>query len=189
MKRPTFFEGVGVALAASLTGGVLFSVLATVFAGGAVMRVLIAGLGLAYVLYLLRRSRERVGRIVVVAAWLSAAAVIGLLHPPLVLYLLLHIGLIWLIRSLYFYNSALSSLADLALTGLAVTAAVWALTVTGSLLLGLWCFFLVQALFVTIPDNLPRKPVAPPSVAGGDDHFEHAHQVAQAALRKRSSSH
>jgi len=189
MKRPTFFEGVGVALAASLTGAVLFGVLASVFAGGLVMRLLIAGMALAYVLYLLRRSRERVGRIVVVAGWLLAAAVIGFLHPPLVLYLVLHIGLIWLIRSLYFYNSALSSLADLGLTGLALTAAVWALTSTGSLLLGLWCFFLVQALFVTIPNNLPRETAEAPSVADGEDHFQHAYQVAQAALRKLSSIH
>jgi hypothetical protein len=137
----------------------------------------------------LRRSREHVGRLVVVAGWLLAAAVIGFLHPPLVLYLVLHIGLIWLIRSLYFHHSALSSLADLGLTGLALTAAVWALTVTGSLLLGLWCFFLVQALFVTIPGNLPRKSVAVPSAHDDGDHFQHAHQVAQGALRKLSSIH
>jgi predicted membrane channel-forming protein YqfA (hemolysin III family) len=189
MKRPTFFEGVGVALTASLTGGALFSVLSASFAGSLVIRLLIAAIGFAYILYLLRRSRERVGRIVVVAGWLLAAAGIGFLHLPLVLYLVLHIGLVWLVRSLYFYSSVLSSLADLGLTGLALAAAVWALSVTGSLLLGLWCFFLVQALFVGIPNNLPRKSATASSAADVEDHFQHAHQVAQAALRKLSSVH
>jgi len=34
------------------------------------------------------------------------------------MYLLVHLGLIWLIRSLYFYSSVLSALADLGLGGL-----------------------------------------------------------------------
>lgn len=187
MKRPTFFEGVGVALAASLSGAVLFSVLASLFAGGLVMRLLIAGIGFAYILYLLHHSHERVGRIVVIAGWMMVAAVIGLLQPPLLVYLLLHVGLIWLVRSLYFYNSALSSLTDLGLSALALAAAVWALTVTGSLLLGLWCFFLVQALFVTIPHSLARQSVEVPSAPDGEDRFQRAHQLAQVALRNLSS--
>jgi hypothetical protein len=187
MTRPTFFEGVGVGLAASLSGAALFSALTSWFAPGLAMRLLIAALGIAYILYLLRRSRERVGRVVVIAVWLVAAGIIGFLQPPLILYVALHIGLIWLIRSLYFYHSALASLADLGLTGLALAAAVWALTTTASLLLGLWCFFLVQALFVSIPGNLPRKPLAVPSAAVGEDRFQHAHRVAQAALRKLAS--
>jgi len=187
MKRPTFFEGVGVALAASVSGGLLFSLLAVLFAGGLVMRLLIAGIAFAYILYLLRRSREKAGRFVVIVAWLLAASGIGFLHPPLALYLLLHIGLLWLVRSLYFYNSVLASLADLGLTGLALSAAVWALTVTGSLLFGLWCFFLVQALFVAIPPSLPGKAVAASPAPDDDDHFQRAHQAAQFALRKLST--
>jgi hypothetical protein len=189
MKRPTFFEGVGVALAASVSGGILFTVLGSVFAGGWLLRLLVAAIAFAYVIYLLRRSRERIGRVVVIAGWLVAAAAGWWLQPPLVLYLLLHIGLIWLIRSLYFYGSLFSSLADLGLSGLGLAAAVWAANHTGSLLLGLWCFFLVQALFAAIPRDLRHKAGGEHAVRDSEDHFQHAHRVAQAALRKLSSVH
>lgn len=189
MRRPTFLEGVGVAVAASLGGGVLISALAAWFAGGLVIRLVIGVIAFVYVLYLLRRSRDRLGRVVVVAAWLFAAGVIGFLHPPLPVYLLLHAGLIWLVRSLYFYSSALSSLADLGLTGLGLAAAAWALSNTGSLLLGLWCFFLVQALFAAIPRNLARQRTREVATDGQGDRFRQAHQAADAALRKLSSIH
>jgi len=46
MKQPTFFEGAVVALIASVAGGVLYTALTTQFAGGAVLRLLIAGIAL-----------------------------------------------------------------------------------------------------------------------------------------------
>lgn len=187
MKRPTFFEGVGVALAASIAGGVLFTVLATLFASGFVLRGLIAGLALVYVLYLLRRSGERVGRLTALAAWLAAASGIWLLglSPPL--YVLAHLGLVWLVRSLYFYSSLISAFADLGLLLFGLAAAVWALLATGSLGVGLWCFFLVQALFVVIPARIKRRS-AQRTVADAD-RFQRAYRVAEAAVTKLSNSH
>ena len=187
MKMPTFFEGVGVALAASLTGSVFYAALTPVFTSGGVLRLLIAGLGLGYVIYLLRRTPERIGRITTLAAWSVAAVITWVMTPPLTLYVLIHIGLVWLIRSLYFYSSLLSALADLGLGGLAFASAVWALVHTGSLFLALWCFFLVQALFVAIPPSMKQQA----QVASSDpeDRFQHAHRAAEAALRKLSSIH
>ena len=187
MKRPSFFEGVGVALAASAVGGVLFTVLATLFAGGFVLRVLIAGMGLLYVLYLLRRSHERVGRITTIALWLVAAGSIWLLDFGLPLYLAAHLGIIWLVRSLYFYSSLFAAAADLGLVAFGIAAAFWAVLATGNWFLGFWCFFLVQALFVVIPTRFRRpgkRGVANPVV---EDRFQHAHRVAEAALTKLSA--
>ena len=61
MKQPTFLEGVSVAIATSLAGSVLYTALDVVFPGAPVLRLLIAGIGLAYVVYLLSRSPERAG--------------------------------------------------------------------------------------------------------------------------------
>jgi hypothetical protein len=189
MKQPTFLEGVSVAIAASLAGSVLYTALNVVFPGVPVLRLLIAGIGLAYVVYLLSRSPERVGRFTAVAAWLLVASVLWFTHPPLLLYVCVHLGALWLIRSLYFYSSALSALADLGLNGLSLSAAIWAVTRTGSVFLGLWCFFLVQALFVCIPKSVNRKPGTAPAGHKLEDRFQHAHRVAEAAVRKLSSSH
>ncbi len=184
MNRPTFLEGVVVAFAASAAGSVLFTVLGAVLPGGLLLRLLIAGLGLSYVLYLLKRSRDRIGRITTLAAWVLLAAAIWFLQPPLPLYLLLHAGALWLIRSLYFYQSLLSALADLGLHALSVIAAVWAVRQTGSVLLSIWCFFLVQALFVAIPSTMGRDKRG---AGESEDRFQQAYRVAESALRNLTS--
>lgn len=189
MKRPTFLEGVGIALAASLAGSILFSALSPVMPDLALLKLLIAGLGLAYSLYLFRRSRERLGRLVTITIWLICATLIWLLNPPLTLYLALHIGLIWLIRSLYFYSSPMAALADLGLSGLGLAAAIWAALNTGSLLLSIWCFFLLQALFSTIPANLKKTIPDDRSPGQPTDRFQQAEQAAEAALRRLTSTH
>ena len=78
MRTPGFLEGVAVALAASVATSILFGALAPLFGGDSVLRGLIALLGLAYSLYLLRRSRARVGRVSVIAGWCLAALAVVL---------------------------------------------------------------------------------------------------------------
>lgn len=187
MNRPTFLEGALVALIASLGASILFAALGGVAASGGVLRLLIPGIGLAYVLYLLGRSAERVGRITTLAAWVLVAGAAWGLGLPLVLYLLVHVGLIWLVRSLYFHASLLAAGVDLGLSGLGLAAAVWAALYTGSVLPSVWCFFLVQALFVAIPPRLPGRASRPDSDADTEDRFGCAERAADAALRKLSS--
>ena len=189
MKQPTFPEGVAVAVTASLAGGVLYTALNVVFPGVPVLRLLIAGIGLAYVVYLLGRSPERVGRVTTAAAWLLLAGMLWFTHPPLLFYICAHLGAIWLVRSLYFYSSALSALADMGLNVLALAASIWAVTRTGSVFLGIWCFFLVQALFVAIPKSIQRKSGAAAAGHAPADRFQHAYRAAETAVRKLSSSH
>lgn len=184
MKQPDFLEGISVALAASIAGSLLYSAIDVVFPDIPVLRLLIAGISLGYVVYLLNRSPARVGRVTAAAVWLLVAAVLWFTHPPLQLYVCTHLGILWLIRSLYFYSSALSALADLGLNGLGMAAAIGAITRTGSLFLGIWCFFLVQALFVLIPRNINRKSGTAQDGQQHEDRFQHAYRVAQAALRK-----
>jgi hypothetical protein len=157
--------------------------------GVPVLRLLIAGIGLAYVAYLLSRSPGRIGRITATAAWLLVAGVLWFTQPPLLLYACLHLGAIWLIRSLCFYSSGLSALADLGLNGLALSAAIWAITRTGSVLLGIWCFFLVQALFVFIPKSVRRIPAIAGDGHMREDRFQRAYRVAESAVRNLSSGH
>ncbi len=189
MKRPTFVQGAALAFVLSLAGAALMSALGTVLSPAAALRIITAGAGLAYVLYLLGCSGTRVGRMVVLAAWAGAALAIWFLAPATGIYVLAHIALIWLVRSLYFYSSVLLALADLGLGGLGLGAAIWAAAVTHSVFATLWCFFLVQALFVAIPRSLDRNHAAREPVAGDEVRFEHAHRVAESALRNLSVTH
>ncbi len=189
MKRPGFFEGVGVALAASIVGAVLFTVLLSLFAGGFLLRGLIALMGLSYIIYLLKRSGERVGRITTLSLWLAAALGIWLLGLSLPLYLLAHLGLIWLVRSLYFHSGPIAAFADLGLLLFGLAAALWAWLHTGSLGISLWCFFLVQALFVFIPVSLRLGQSQERASATEKDPFQQAYRTAEAAVARLSGRH
>ena len=189
MKRPSFLEGVAVALAAGVAGSLVYTALTLVAPDLGSLRLVVGAIGLGYVLYLLSRSRQRVGRVTTVAAWLAAAALAWLAQPPLLVYLLAHLGMVWVIRSLYFHASLLSAVADLGLSVLSLAAAAWALVHSGSLFLAIWCLFLVQALFCLIPPGLGPRPRGKPPGRDAGDRFEYAHQAAETALRRLYSIH
>lgn len=185
MKQPTFLEGALLALIASISGSVLFSGLNLILPADTLLRLLISLLSLAYLSYLMTRSRERLGRITTFSSWLLATVTGLLLAPSLLLFLLLHCGLIWIVRSLYIHNGVLAAVADLAMTALSLAAAVWATLQSGSLFLTIWCFFLTQSLFVAIPKSWSGKQLRSESVEEG---FNQAWQSAQKALSKMVSN-
>jgi hypothetical protein len=187
MSRPGFLEGAGVALAAAAGGTLVHGVLVPLVSAPAALRTVTALVGLAYVLYLLSRTRERVGRVTTLVAWGLAAGLAWIIEPPLAPYALAHLGAVWLIRSLYFHARPLAALADLGLTVLALAAAFWAGQRTGSLFLALWCLFLVQALFVAIPARVGGRSLRTPQRGGGEDGFERAHRAGETAVRRLSS--
>jgi len=184
MKRPSFFHGVIIAAILAFFASAVVATLTPFVGFAAVLRLAIPALGLAYLLYLLSRSDERVGRITTLSCWGVLAAVTWWAAPPLPLYLLIHVGAIWLLRSLYFYSGMLPALMDLGLSALSISATVWALTRSGSVFLATWCFFLVQALFVVIPPGVKRKQHRQRNTAVDSERFEHARRQADQALRQ-----
>lgn len=187
MKTPSFFNGVLLAFVLSFFAAAVFAALTLVWVPGLVIRVVIAGLGLAYILYLFRHSRDRVGRVTTVLLWTLGALAAWFFSPSLAIYLLIHAGMIWLIRALYFASGVMPALLDLGLSGLALAAAVWAAGQTGSVFLAVWSFFLVQALFVVIPRTL-RSERPRSDARRADDPFERAHRNAEAALRRLTAN-
>lgn len=182
MKRPTFFNGAIVAGAFAFIASTVIAALTPFFGFIAVIRIVIPALSFAYILYLFSRSRERTGRVTTLALWSALAAITWWVAPPLPAYLLVHVGAIWLVRSLYFYSGLVPALADLALGALAVIAAVWAMRQSGSIFLATWCFFLVQALFVAIPPTVKGKPRMSQNTAADNETFERARRQADQAL-------
>jgi hypothetical protein len=80
-----------------------------------------------------------------------------------------------------------AALIDLGLSGLSLAAAIWAAHQSGSVFLTVWCFFLVQALFVHIPTHIGRRGEPDHEDLEGAHRFERAHHAAESALRKLSS--
>jgi hypothetical protein len=184
MKRPSFFHGVIVAAVLSFFASAIVATLTPFVGIGAVIRLLIPALGLAYLLYLFSRSAERVGRVTTLSLWGALAVVTWWIAPPLPFYMLIHVGAIWLVRSLYFYSGVLPALMDLGVNTLSITATVWAISRSGSVFLAAWCFFLVQALFVAIPPAIKSLRKAQRNTAADNENFERARRNADQALRQ-----
>jgi hypothetical protein len=91
---------------------------------------------------------------------------------------------VWLVRSLYFYSGVMPALMDLGLNALSISAAVWAISRSGSVFLATWCFFLVQALFVAIPPTMQAKKKPERNTAANRENFNRARRQADAALRQ-----
>ncbi|MDH3694817.1 MAG: hypothetical protein OER96_09630 [Gammaproteobacteria bacterium] len=187
MKRPTFFRSVLLGLGISITGAILFTLLSGLISNDLVIRWIIAGAGMVYIVNLIRISGQRVGGITTVVIWLCTSAIILWWHPPSFLYLAAHTTLIWLVRSFYFYSSILSALTDLGLSFLSLCAAVWAATHTGNVFLSMWCFFLMQALCSFIPLHFKQNRNTTSAIQ--DDRFQQAYRTAEAAVSKLSSIH
>lgn len=188
MKKPMFWEGVVIALLASSIGVIGFFAATLLLSGECAIRLLINALALAYGVYLLGRSRERLGRITVLVSWCLVSIVAWLFNPPLELFLIVQVLAIWLIRSLYFYGSLFLSLADLGLSLFATASALWALDRTGSLFLSIWCFFLIQALFVVIAAGNRQSQKGSVNPPDSEDQFKRAYQAAEAAVHKLSTN-
>lgn len=183
MKRPSFLQGVFVAAVFGFFASAVVAMLTPFVGLGAVIRLVIPALGLAYLLYLFSRTSERLGRVITLSFWSVMTVATWWFAPPLPLYLFIHVGAIWLVRSLYFYSGVMPALMDLGISTLSVSATVWALTRSGSVFLATWCFFLVQALFVAIPPTVQRKQARPERIAANDT-FDHARRHADEALRQ-----
>ena len=184
MKRPSFLSATGVALLMAAAATIGFTLLVPVIGSAASLRLLVTGLGLLYLAWLLSSIRPRAGRVTAVAAWLLLSGVAWFLAPSLLLYLFLHVGLLWLVRSVVRYRSALSGLLDLGVSVIAVAAAAWAARHTGSVFLAAWSFFLVQAAAFAIPARLPGRKRGHADTVRENEVFEQARRRADAAFRE-----
>ena len=184
MKRPTFFQGVVVAAVLAFAASVVIGALTPFIGVGSVIRLVIPVVSLAYVMYLLRSSTERVGRITTLSLWSALAVTVWWIAPPLPFYVLVHVGAVWLVRSLYFYSGIFPALMDLGLSAMSVTAFIWAASRTGSVFLATWSFFLVQALFVIIPATIASNKKSDKVPATDNESFDRARRQADQALQQ-----
>jgi hypothetical protein len=90
-----------------------------------------------------------------------------------------------LIRCLYYHSSILIALLDLGLVVLGMLVSLWTLLHTHSLLLAAWVFFLMQALFSALPEQI--RAVNTKLTNNQADGFERAYASAEAAVRQLSS--
>lgn len=185
MKRQSFFKGVIVAAVLALVGSIAFYGLSYAAGSERAFHIVAIILGGAYIAYLLRGSSERTGRIVVFSVWVAITSGVWFLTTDLTLALLTQAVLISLVRTLYHHARVLAALLDFLLSTFALSAAVWASAQSHSLFLSVWCFFLVQALFVWIPASFnagEQRAFAENSTR--ENEFGRAFRTAETAIKR-----
>jgi hypothetical protein len=180
MSRPSFLEGALVALAASVGAAVVYSALRLLLPTSQALTLVLAALGLGYLLYLLARSREPAGRVLLVLVWLVATGAAQTLVPGPVAQAAAQLGLIWAGRVWCFQRTPLAALLDLGLILTGSLAALWAIVHTGSLFLAVWSLMLIQGLFTAIPARPRHAPDLGPLAE--PDPFDLARRAGETAL-------
>ena len=187
MIRPTFIPGAVLAFVFALAGAVAFSALKFRFVSGTLVKLLITAFAGVYVLYLHAVSGEKTGRLTVPALWLACAIATWVFVPGLSLFLVSHLGIVWLIRALYFHSSVLPALLDLGLFALGALAAIATARHSHSMFLTIWSFFLVQALFVAIPSLIKTRRAERANQP--EQRFKRALRTAEDAVRRLHTTH
>jgi hypothetical protein len=185
MKKPGILDGVTLAMVISLAAAALSLLLGGFIVYGLLFELLLYSATLVYLLYLLKRSDARIGRLLVIAGWALLSFAGWFFDVALIQQVLLQAGLVWLVRSLYFHGSLFSAALDFGLVSAGLAASAWALVNTGSLAAALWSFFLVQALFCWLP-QLGQQAGSATAAASKPSPFQTAHRVAEDAVRKLS---
>ena len=188
MKAPGVIDGVIVAAMISVGAAVASLLLGSFIHYAILFQIVLYSATLTYLLYLLKRSEARVGRVVVIVGWSLMTLVCWILDVHLLEQVLLQATAIWLVRSLYFHNSMFTALLDLGLVSVGLAASAWAMVNTGSLVASVWSFFLVQALFCWVPQLGQDQPEAIRDSRQNRSSFQSAHRVAVDAVRKLSQS-
>jgi len=184
IKSPGIIKGIIVAFVISLMAGVASLVLSGFIYQTTLFSLVLYAATLTYLIYLLKNSSARIGRVVVISSWAAISVVCWLFDVPLFAQVLIQAGIIWLVRSLYFHASLVAALLDFGLVSVGLAASAWAMVNTGSLATAVWSFFLTQALFCWIPD-LSRKPGNEARRSQTEQtSFQSAHRVALDAVHK-----
>ena len=184
MKTPGIFDGVIVAVVISLGAAAASLVLGGFISYATLFNLVLCAAALIYLVYLLKRSKAKVGRVIVIAAWAVTSLACWFFDVPLFAQVLAQASIIWLVRSLYFHGSIFAAALDGALVAAGLAASAWAMVNTGSLAGALWSFFLVQALFCWIPDLSRKQPDDIYRNQHDPSSFQSAHRVALDAVRK-----
>ena len=184
MNSPHLFRHIAIALFFALIASVGSFVLVPLIGFSLTTAMALPAISLLYLLFLFSQASDKTGRITCMMLWSAMTLGIWVFNPSIDIALVLHLGAIWLIRSLYFHNGIVGPLLDLVLSASSVAVALWCYFHSGSVFLSVWSLFLTQAFFVAIPPALTQTPSAEKKTTDNTRKFNEASASADAALRQ-----
>lgn len=173
-----------VVVAAGLTVAVaVIGMALSIFAPGAFgVKIAIGFAAGAYGLRMFSCAKSRGGRFVALV-FAAGAVAAGILFLGVGELAALVAAMFWLQRSIAYYRGLVPVALDGLLTCFSLLAAAGAAVYAQSLIAGIWCFLLLQALHSLIPVSFGRSSGSERGGAAGKDAFDAAHRAAEEALR------
>lgn len=157
---------------------------------GAETMVTASVISFLYTCYMVKRSGTSLGWLVVFSLYgLFTLGSFALGVSPII-HLFAQLFWVWLLRALYVHSGVIIALADLVLI---LLTAFWALMIfglSGSVLLSVWGFFIVQSIHIYLPSILgigKRSEEGVYDLDRSEDRFHQSFQSAEAALRELAS--
>ncbi len=193
MKTITLIEGIAVALAISLAAVPTAMLVSFLMPAIIASKVVVGLTAYSYILYILSKSRSTVGKATFGASALAAflfAVAYGFHWMP---FIILLAGCIWAARSFFFAQGFISAALHGGLCLLGVAGAIWAFSVNRSVFAPVWCFFLIQALWIFIPPCFSKVRISSVEIPSKrkEDRFQRSFRAAETALSEviRASVH
>lgn len=186
MKNLSFLQLAIAGFLVSGLGYISFELFSMLYAKNDSLQISIAISGFIYLVYLLCQLPKNVGKISAVAFYAFASLSLLFLTLPSTLYAFSIIGCLWLTRCFFFHRTFIAIAGDASLTLLGSTVAYWTIIETSSLFLGLWSYFLIQALLPFLPQKVER--LSPVNTVANDSKFESAYRNAEAAISRLNHS-
>ena len=176
MKVSSLLRHIGIAMMLSS----LAAIVETIFTGLLSSKLNISLIVFLYLTYLIWQSHLAAGRITLLVFNLCVLLIFLFKGIHLVTLLWVYLAIIWLNRSLLYYSSLLSVLADLGLCLFSASIAYWLLSNDYGLVSIMLCLLLLQGLHCLIVDKkIPSK-----SQTSSADNFNHALKSAESALQQ-----
>lgn len=191
--HPSF--GAGVLVAAGIT------LLGTAAASFSASQLGIYMMAFTYLCHILHQSPRTTGRVALLATWLAGSLALSIVDVSLLTTLSFHIASLWIARSWCHLDTVLQALMDLGLWFISLALASVAVMHSASFPLGIWTFFLIQALWPWLarqagswtlsPNNthshIGSSLVSNNNVDANQSAFNDAKRNAESALRRLQS--
>lgn len=179
MNRFSFFNHIALSVALSLMTITLHNTVTPFIGYDYGYRILILSLSVGYLSFLLHQLKPRFGVALILVFWCVMSLLLFTFNPSLPIWLMAHIGCLWMVRATLRYQHIQHWLLDSLVNLLAICAGIATYLHTQNIGLSVWSYFLVLALVALLAPSREQE-----IQTFNASPFQVAQNAANAALRR-----
>ncbi len=191
MNAIGFFRELGVGVFLALLSALLLKIARTFIGVDAGLNLVVGLCVFIYSIFLCRQSSLASGKLSLLLFIGSGLLLSSILINSFLIFLSISIVFVWIARNALFFTGVFAMIADLAVLVASTLVAIWGYMETHSLLVSIWCFFMLLAsgwcLFSSFFDPRDKHP-AGDNNSSSSRRFQRACRSAELALKRVASN-